>query len=822
MKSKLWLALMPAVCLCWLIRPTHAQQALDAGSTRSVKTAAALSQSTPSEEGIAVATSRIVGVLKDPSGAVVPGGKIEVRNLASGIKRSSVTDRQGGFLFDKVPVGRYQVTADAAGFETAVIDNIPVTGGTETIANLTLRIARSKTVVEVTEPAFGAGAAAPHKVGVSDRMQSRSTAQILEDMPGVTLRENGQLASIPILHGLGDERTKLVVDGMTISPACPNHMNPPLSYIAPNDATEVTVMAGITPVSMGGDSLGGTISVESRLPVFAKAGEGTHSESISSGFFRSNGESYGGSFSEWVAGRNLSLGYNGSWAAADDYTDGNGHKVTSTDTQSTGHTVTLAGQRARNLFVLQAGLHHTPYEGFVNAQMDLVRNYAESLNLHYRREFGRGVLDAHLYWQGTWHAMNIGGDKSTFPMPMWMPMNTHGRDLGYAVKVDLPLFGRQTLQVGNELHRFVIDDTWPAVPGEAPMMGPNTFVSVNDGRRVRLGTFVEVASKWNSQWTTLFGLRNDTVWTNAGPVQGYSNMVYGADADTFNELNRAKVDVDLDATGVGRYAPNASSSYEFGYGRKTRAPNLYERYAWSTNWMASGMIGWFGDGNYYVGNVDLKPEIAHTVSATASWHDRARKEWEIRLTPYLTYIKDYVDVDTQATKTYGACTFAQLRFGNLKARISGADLSGSGTIWHGDRFGTGKIDAVAGWLRGERLDTATGLYQMMPLNVRLALDEELRRWTAGFAVQGVGRKSKVDPHRYEQVTPGYAILNAHSGYQRGHLSIGVAADNLFNKSYELPLGGVNFDDFMANGRAGQIKPLTGRGRSLYAGLTAQF
>jgi iron complex outermembrane receptor protein len=234
------------------------------------------------------------------------------------------------------------------------------------------------------------------------------------------------------------------------------------------------------------------------------------------------------------------------------------------------------------------------------------------------------------------------------------------------------------------------------------------------------------------------------------------------------------------------------------------------------------MIGWFGDGNYYVGNVDLKPEIAHTVSATASWHDRARKEWEIRLTPYLTYIKDYVDVDTQATKTYGACTFAQLRFGNLKARISGADLSGSGTIWHGDRFGTGKIDAVAGWLRGERLDTATGLYQMMPLNVRLALDEELRRWTAGFAVQGVGRKSKVDPHRYEQVTPGYAILNAHSGYQRGHLSIGVAADNLFNKSYELPLGGVNFDDFMANGRAGQIKPLTGRGRSLYAGLTAQF
>ena len=68
--------------------------------------------------------------------------------------------------------------------------------------------------------------------------------------------------------------------------------------------------------------------------------------------------------------------------------------------------------------------------------MDLVRNYAESLNLHYRRNFERGALDTHVFWQNTWHSMNIGRDKSTFPMPMWMPMNTHGSDLGYSVKLD--------------------------------------------------------------------------------------------------------------------------------------------------------------------------------------------------------------------------------------------------------------------------------------------------------------------------------------------------------------------------------------------------
>jgi hypothetical protein len=36
--------------------------------------------------------------------------------------------------------------------------------------------------------------------------------------------------------------------------------------------------------------------------------------------------------------------------------------------------------------------------------------------------------------------------------------------------------------------------------------------------------------------------------------------------------------------------------------------------------MAMTMTNWFGDGNGYVGNIDLKPEVAHTLSATADWH----------------------------------------------------------------------------------------------------------------------------------------------------------------------------------------------------------
>ena len=348
MKAALLLALLPAVCLCSPANPSHAQQQSSAATGPSQadpeKTA-----SLPCARKDA-ATGRIAGVLKDQSGALVPDVKIEALHLVSGVKHSLVTDRQGRFVFDGLPVGLYQVTAVTTGFQIAVIHDVSVPPCAETTLNITLKIAPARAVVEVNAPET-AFTAVPHTVDESDRARSRNTAELLRNTPGVSLRENGQLASIPLLHGLGDERAKLVVDGMTVSSSCPNHMNPPLTYASPARAAQVAVMPGITPVSMGGDSIGGTVAIEYQPPVFANANEAWRAEVASSGFYRSNGENYGGSFSEWVGGRNLAIGYTGSWANNDNYTDGSGHKVTSTYAQTTDHTVTLAATAARNLVV---------------------------------------------------------------------------------------------------------------------------------------------------------------------------------------------------------------------------------------------------------------------------------------------------------------------------------------------------------------------------------------------------------------------------------------------------------------------------------------
>jgi iron complex outermembrane receptor protein len=767
----------------------------------------------------------VTGTVLDPSGHCIPGATLTLVDSLTGISKTVVSSNSGLYDFPDLPAGAYHLKAGYPGFAPYSQD---VTLGDHELRNLdvTLQLPARRESVTVTTPWPGVYtplAGTQRQVDDSDQARSLDTAELLSNLPEVSLRDNGDLATIPLLHGLGDERARVMVNGMTVSASCPNHMNPPLSYIDPSQVAQVNVMAGITPVSMGGDSIGGTIAIESPPPVFARPGERVHTEGAFSTFFRSNGQSYGASLAGSVATQNFSFGYSGSWTNTDDYLDGSGHLVTSTYAQNANNSVTLAAQGAGNLLILQAGFQNTPYQGFPNQQMDMVGNHSEFLNFHYRRDVGWGVLDTRVFWQNVRHEMNIGKDKSTFPMAMWMPMDTHGRDLGYSAKLGIPLSERHTVQLGSEFQRFGLEDIWPAVPGAAPYMGPNPFVNINDGHRSRLAWFGEVASKWNSRWTTLLGIRNDTVWTNTGPVSGYSDAaMYAMDADTFNSLNRARTDINIDLTASARYELNRHSTFEIGYARKTRAPNLYERYAWSTDWMSSGMINWFGDGNYYVGNVNLKPEVAHTVSGAASWHDRARKEWEIKATPYLTYIRDYIDVDELATQTYGESTFSQLQFANHNARIYGADVAGDVAIWKSARYGRGEITGVAGWLHGTRLDTGTGLYQMMPLNTRLGFTEKLKRWSAGPEVQLVDRKFDVDPRRFEQRTPGDALLNFNAGYQWRHLRIDAGAHNLLNKCYFLPLGGVNFDDFQASGWMSQIRPLTGPGRSFYMGLSVPF
>ena len=236
------------------------------------------------------------------------------------------------------------------------------------------------------------------------------------------------------------------------------------------------------------------------------------------------------------------------------------------------------------------------------------------------------------------------GSAATILAP-GMPMDTKGTESRRAGQGGHPAFESRHSQGGFRSPALPSERLVAAVP-ICPAawlttggMAPNTFININNGQRDRLGVFAEWEARWNPQWVSLLGVRSDTVLMNTGTVQGYNNgMMYNGmplyPATTFNASDRKRTDHNFDVTALSRYTPEATLDFEAGYARKTRSPNLYERYAWSTNTMAMEMVNFAGDGNYYIGNLDLKPEVANTFSATVNWHDAAKEQRGIAVTPY--------------------------------------------------------------------------------------------------------------------------------------------------------------------------------------------
>lgn len=772
----------------------------------------------------ALAAGRVHGVVLDQSGAVVPGAAVAIVDAVTGRSYTAVTDDRGRFEVAGLPAGRYDVSAATAGFQPAVQRDLSVSNDRAESVTLTLSLAMQTASVDVL-----ARVNRPLARNEGATARTSDAASLLGGTAGLSVAGNGGVSGIPAIHGLADDRVKLTINGMTLAPACSGHMNPPLSYIDPANLATITVMAGITPVSAGGDSIGGSVAVESARPEFAASGVAVHASA--SAYTRTNSRTTGGHASFSAATEHLRISYVGSTVDAENYTAGGGAVVKSTFYTSTNHALQVAVSGEGRLLTADLSMQRIPEQGFANARMDMTRNDAMLGSLRFEQTRPWGRVDARGYAEKTDHQMNVLRDK----VPgMNMPMNSKGANLGYTLAVDRRIGQRDLVKLGTDLHRFTLDDWWPPVMPMVGSMGPDTLQNVNNGRRTRIGTFGE----WETHrgaWTALIGIRSDVVSMNTDAVTGY-NMVatatgsaaYYADALEFNAKDRARRDFNVDATALAKTAPTASTSFEVGYARKTRSPNLYERYLWvKRSNMSVQMNGWFGDANGYTGNVDLAPEVAHTLSATAGWHSAGQQRRALTVTPYVTRVNDFIDVDRcgviagsngcTAAKLAATSGFVNLQFANHEARLYGVDLSGRTPIGGTPAAGEFTLSGVLSSVRGRLLDTGDNVYRLMPLDARVTVEHRLRNWNSAVLVQGVGAKNRVQAARVELPTAGYVLVNVSTGYQFRAFRVDLGVDNVADRKYVLPLGGRYWI-----GDATGMTGVPGIGRSFYIGVSARL
>lgn len=637
------------------------------------------------------------------------------------------------------------------------------------------------------------------------------SARLLEDIPGVSVYGAGGISSLPTIHGLADDRLRIQVDGADLATACPNHMNSTLSYIHPTNVGSATVFSAIAPVSAGGDSIGGTIQLESLPPEFATRKDGILMKGRAGYFFRSNGHASGYDFGARLASEHLHLSYSESSSESRNYKAARDFKApgaaapgrgwldgdvigSSEYDASTNRDVGMAMLLGNHLVQLNVGRQTVGFEGFPNQRMDMTDNDNTLMNLRYTGQYSWGELEARVYDQDTRHEMDMGPDR--FSYGFGMPMKTEATTRGTLVKTSIELSEQNVVRLGSEYQTYDLDDWWLPV-GSGGAMAPNKYWNIRDGERDRIGVFGEWESRWTPEWLTVLGVRTDIVRSDAGPVQGYNDSmgIWTADARAFNARDHRRTDHHIDLSALARYAPGEMWTFEGGYARKTRSPNLYERYAWSTNAMAALMNNFVGDGNGYIGNPGLRPEVADTLSASGDWHDAGGETWGVRVTGHYTFVWDCVDA---RRCNFGQCGvanvtrkngFVLLQYANQSARLYGIDVSGHWLLGRSADYGSVTASGRLSHLRGRNETTGDGLYHIVPLDSKIALTHQLGGWTTTAEAQWVGAKTRVSDVRNEIPTKSYSLFNLRSSYEWKYARIDLSVENVLNNFYRPPLGG---------------------------------
>jgi len=94
-------------------------------------------------------SGQIVGQVLDPSSASVAGAAVNVRNKNTNFSRTTVTDAEGRYAVSLLPLGPYEITIRATGFEPAMQDALVMLGSTVT-ATFRLSVGVNREAIQVT------------------------------------------------------------------------------------------------------------------------------------------------------------------------------------------------------------------------------------------------------------------------------------------------------------------------------------------------------------------------------------------------------------------------------------------------------------------------------------------------------------------------------------------------------------------------------------------------------------------------------------------------------------------------------------------------
>ncbi len=202
-------------------------------------------------------TSSISGAVVDPSGAVIAGASIAVKNEATGEEYRAATASNGTYTVPALAAGVYKVTVTASGFKQAVVQGVKLDAGVPSTTNVSLEVgATSDSVVIQSSGEVLQTQSATISTTITGRQitdlpfTSRNATDLLLFLPGTTTPGRPRSSSF---NGLPQSAINMTLDGLNIQDNAIKNTDGFYTQFYPRtDAVEEVTLSTATPGAESG------------------------------------------------------------------------------------------------------------------------------------------------------------------------------------------------------------------------------------------------------------------------------------------------------------------------------------------------------------------------------------------------------------------------------------------------------------------------------------------------------------------------------------------------------------------------------------------
>jgi len=436
----------------------------------------------------------------------------------------------------------------------------------------------------------------PVSSGIYSDVKTRPVEDHLHHIPGLNLISRANFAKDPVIRGLRDGRVDVLIDGMRMTPACVDGMDPLTAYVESDNLQSIEVERGHSSKGASASASGGALNFQMATPALhtgLEVGLEAGYQSVSSQQVYQGMISYGD--------HNWGVRVSGTYRNADDMIAGKGRKVSGSSFEKGNiYTSVVYEPSESHHFGLQYIGDFAGNIGYPALIMDTQRADAHLLGIEHSWNSPISYMPkikTRIYANTVSHTMNDYSrnvaDRDVM-RNMYMPMS--GETYTYGINTTAALLnGRHLLDIKAETY---------LLEAFADMWMHHTSPDVSDMYLVNLGDI----QNWNSSISAGYTFFLDNGWRLGGDVRLEAGLnrireksaisTYRAEYPDLDDLNPSEI--------VHLAGMNAEKDFSdrFTAGMRIsdgyRMPGHNERYGYYVYQPL--------DGYFYIGNPGLKPE----------------------------------------------------------------------------------------------------------------------------------------------------------------------------------------------------------------------